>query len=197
VRGRKRLENWRLARSLNAGVAWRLAGRRPHRTFALAAYCALATACASTGSVPKPFPLPGAPSAGRPPDGVRPGTPIDDYALTATALRFRGTPYRNGGSDPSGFDCSGFTQYVFAQYGVRLPREVRDQYRLGRKVKARSIHAGDLLFFTTVAPGASHVGIAVDTDQFVHAPTTNGVVRVERLSQPYWKRRFVGARRIQ
>jgi cell wall-associated NlpC family hydrolase len=113
-----------------------------------------------------------------------------------TALSLRGTPYRNGGSDPSGFDCSGFTQYVFAQYGVELPREVREQYRVGKSVDADDLVPGDMLFFATTDPGPSHVGIAIGGDEFVHAPSTTGVVRVEHLSSSYWSPRFLGARRL-
>ena len=118
-------------------------------------------------------------------------------ALVRTALRLAGAPYRDGGADPAGFDCSGFTQYVFARHQVALPREVRDQFALGEPVPPGAIEPGDLLFFTTVAPGASHVGIAVDADRFVHAPSSRGVVRIERLSAPYWASRFVGARRVR
>jgi len=121
---------------------------------------------------------------------------VDTYALVGTALSLRGAPYRNGGADPQGFDCSGFTQYVFAQYGMSLPREVRDQFEEGKSVKANDLTAGDLLFFTTVAPGPTHVGIAIGGDQFVHAPSSTGVVRVERLSSTYWSTRYLGARRI-
>jgi cell wall-associated NlpC family hydrolase len=102
----------------------------------------------------------------------------------------------DGGADPKGFDCSGFTQFVFAQYGLRLPRAVRDQFKLGKTVNAEELKPGDLLFFSTTEPGASHVAIAVGTDQFVHAPSSTGAVRVERLSAGYWAQRFVGARRI-
>ncbi len=129
-----------------------------------------------------------------PPSLVRPSA--DAYAVTGTALSLRGTPYRNGGSDPNGFDCSGFTQYVFAQHGIALPREVRDQYRLGTSVKPDQLVAGDLLFFTTTDPGASHVAIAIGGDEFVHAPSSTGVVRVERLGSSYWSPRFLGARRV-
>jgi cell wall-associated NlpC family hydrolase len=122
---------------------------------------------------------------------------VDGYALVGTALSLRGAPYRNGGADPQGFDCSGFTQYVFAQYGVSLPREVREQFEQGKSVKGgEELAAGDLLFFTTVAPGATHVGIAIGGDQFVHAPSSTGVVRVERLSASYWSARYLGARRF-
>jgi cell wall-associated NlpC family hydrolase len=108
----------------------------------------------------------------------------------------RGTPYRNGGSDPTGFDCSGFVKYVFEQYGIAMPRDVRRQFEVGANVDAPSLEPGDLVFFSTVAPGASHVGIAVGGDQFVHAPSSTGVVRVERLSAQYWSTRFVGAKRV-
>jgi cell wall-associated NlpC family hydrolase len=121
---------------------------------------------------------------------------FDGYALVGTALSLRGSPYRNGGADPSGFDCSGFTQYVFRQYGISLPRDVREQYRLGKTVKSEELTAGDLIFFTTIDPGVSHVAIAVGGDEFVHAPSSSGVVRVERLNSTYWAPRYVGARRV-
>jgi cell wall-associated NlpC family hydrolase len=63
-------------------------------------------------------------------------------------------------------------------------------------VEARDIAPGDLLFFTTVAPGPSHVGIATSPREFVHAPSASGVVRVEQLGAPYWASRFLGARRL-
>ncbi len=152
--------------------------------------------CASSGALPRPFPVPR--GGGGPPSttGTPPGGAPNGYAISSAALAFKGIPYRNGGSDPSGFDCSGLTQYVFAEYGIALPREVRDQYRVGRPVNAADLAPGDLLFFSTVKGGASHVGIAIGSDQFVHAPSSRGVVRVERLSSPYWRRRFIGARRI-
>jgi peptidoglycan DL-endopeptidase CwlO len=166
-------------------------------------------ACASTGQVytPKPFPMPGdkpnAPAT-PPPAPSSPGRPVPDtdtgaadgYALSSTALSLRGAPYRNGGIDPSGFDCSGFVRYVFGQHGVSLPRETRDQYRVGKKVDPQRLEPGDLVFFSTVAPGASHVGIAIGGNQFIHAPSEKGVVRVENLSGQYWSTRFIGAKRV-
>ena len=186
---------------------------RRARLLLVVAAAALACACASTGATPRPFPTPGPrPPAAAPPtqDGSPPPPPgvppqrasapatpvVDTYALTGTALTLRGTPYRNGGTDPRGFDCSGFTQYVFAQHGIALPRDVRDQWDIGKRVKPEEIAPGDLLFFATVAPGASHVGVALGGDEFVHAPSSAGVVRVERASATYWAARFVGARRI-
>ncbi len=166
-------------------------------------------ACASTGAVPRPFPYPGGSPAGAsqadprrnapesPEEPGLEGTRAEGYAVTSTALALRGAPYQNGGTDPrSGFDCSGFTQYVFAQHGFSLPREVRDQYRLGETVKPEDVAAGDLLFFTTTAPGPTHVAIALGGDEFIHAPSSTGVVRVEHLSASYWSQRFLAAHRI-
>ena len=113
-------------------------------------------------------------------------------------MGLRGTPYRNGGTDPStGFDCSGFVQWVFAQHGIHLPRDVEMQYGAGKKIDVNDLHPGDLIFFHTDGNGASHVGLAIGGDEFVHAPSSRGVVRVERFSTTYWRRRIVGARRIE
>lgn len=153
-----------------------------------------ASACASGGGVPRPG-LPGsAPAAGR--EAAHDAEALG-HLLVATALDLRGVPYRNGGTDARGFDCSGLVAYVFRQYGLSVPRQTSAQFDMGRKVDRDKIQPGDLVFFSTVAPGASHVGIAVDDDEFVHAPSSRGVVRVERLTLPYWQRRFVGARRVR
>jgi cell wall-associated NlpC family hydrolase len=117
-------------------------------------------------------------------------------AVVHTALMYLGTPYRNGGSDPAGFDCSGLVQYVFARHGEVLPREVREQFQRGRTVDLDEVAAGDLVFFETVSRGASHVGIALGDGRFVHAPSSRGVVRVEPYTATYWAKRFVGARRL-
>jgi cell wall-associated NlpC family hydrolase len=73
---------------------------------------------------------------------------------------------------------------------------VSEQFRAGRQVAGPQLEPGDLVFFTTVTSGASHVGIAIGGDEFVHAPSGAGEVRVERISAPYWATRFVGARRV-
>jgi cell wall-associated NlpC family hydrolase len=167
---------------------------------ALAGLSLLAAACASTGAVPRPFPLPAGSAASPPPATTPPrdvvGTPADGYTIAGTALALRGAPYRNGGADPTGFDCSGFTQYVFGQHGVTLPRGVMEQFRSGKAVSPDTLAAGDLIFFRTLAVGPSHVAIAIGGDEFVHAPSTSGVVRVEHLSASYWSQRFMGARRV-
>jgi peptidoglycan DL-endopeptidase CwlO len=163
-------------------------------------------ACASSGAKPRPFPVPGASAdspAGEPrasePRASEPRVPSPEPRvanLIDTALDLRGTPYKNGGTDPDGFDCSGFTQYVFAKHGIVLPRETREQFEVGEKIKPNDIQVGDLVFFHTVASGASHVGIALNDDEFVHAPSSAGVVRVEHLSSAYWSKRFIAARRV-
>ena len=159
---------------------------------------ALTAACASKGNLkPQPFPLPAGSSSAPPPTAVPLPTRPPQTTLIDTALSFRGTPYRNGGSDPAGFDCSGFTQWVFAHHGVALPREVEEQFKVGKKITVDDLKAGDLVFFHTVSRGASHVGIFVADDQFVHAPSSKGVVRVERINSSYWASRFVGGRRVQ
>jgi cell wall-associated NlpC family hydrolase len=146
----------------------------------------LAGACAGRAPAP-PTALPS-----------RPVSPREAEAVVQAALAFQGVPYRNGGSDPrSGFDCSGLVQYVYAQAGVGLPRETRYQYLAGRAVDRDEIEPGDLVFFRTVSDGASHVGIAIDGDRFVHAPSSRGVVRVERLEAAYWRSRYLGARRLR
>ena len=77
-----------------------------------------------------------------------------------------------------------------------MPRQVRDQFRIGKNVDRDRLEPGDLVFFSTVAPGASHVGIVIGGDQFIHAPSERGVVRVESLTHQYWAARFIGAKRV-
>lgn len=176
------------------------------RLLQIVAMCLVIGGCASTGAVPRPFPAPGGSSAGGEPRDptvstvpARPSGPVasaDGYSISSTALGLRGSPYRNGGDSPKGFDCSGLVQYVFAQHGVSMPREVRLQYQVGNRVDTAALEPGDLVFFTTNAPGVSHVGIIVGGDQFVHAPSDSGVVRVDHLSAPYWSLRFIGAKRV-
>ena len=162
-----------------------------------------ATACATTGATPRPFPVPGPsppPMAESP--VATPETSTDPYAISGTALSLRGAPYRNGGSDPSGFDCSGLVWYVFGHHGIPLPRTVTEQFQAGNRVDQSDLRPGDLVFFDTSEAGfqrshATHVGILIGGDEFVHAPSTMGQVRVERLGSSYWAPRFLEARRVQ
>jgi len=159
----------------------------------------LATGCAAKGTAATPRPFPGAtvpPRSSAPNEPVASPAPALVQPVISLALALRGTPYVNGGSEPSGFDCSGFVQWVFAQHGTALPREVKQQYRVGAAIESAEVRAGDLVFFETVAPGASHVGIALGGGEFVHAPSSRGVVRIERYTTGYWADRWVGARRV-
>jgi peptidoglycan DL-endopeptidase CwlO len=175
-------------------------GMRIYALVTLTVAAAWAAGCATTGAVPEPFPTPGgrSPRTSVPTPVATTGSAVrpDGYAITGTALALRGAPYRNGGADPRGFDCSGFVEYVFAQHGIVVPRTVEDLYRAATAVSATDIQPGDLVFFATTAAGPSHVGMAIGGDEFVHAPSAPGVVRVERLSRGYWAQRFLGARRM-
>jgi cell wall-associated NlpC family hydrolase len=118
--------------------------------------------------------------------------------LLDTALSLVGIPYRAGGDTPgTGFDCSGFVTWVFHQHGVALPRTVQALFEAGEAVAPDGDPgAGDLVFFETEGPGATHVGIALGDGRFVHAPSARGVVRAEPLAGTYWARRYLGARRV-
>ena len=165
-----------------------------------------AAGCASTAfQRPAPFPLPSRPGqAGDAPIARSPGPqPASDgnTALLETALGLLGTAYHLGGQDPaSGFDCSGLVRYVFAQHAIDVPRTVTEQFAMGRRIAPGEVRAGDLLFFTTTSPGPTHVGIALGSlsqGEFVHAPGTGGAVRVERFDTPYWRARWIGAKRLR
>lgn len=120
----------------------------------------------------------------------------DDVLIQAVGLI--GARYRFGGNRPeTGFDCSGFTSWVFAEAaGISLPRTAREQFaRSGPSVAADQLQAGDLVFFEQSRRGIDHVGIYVGEGRFVHAPSRGGRVRIDALSLPHWQRSFEGARR--
>jgi len=164
--------------------------------WAMASAVCAARAISPGGIYPSPFPT--APS----PASIRPdATPVRLHpiagAVLKTALRYQGVPYVWGGDNPaSGFDCSGFVRYVLAQHSVPAPRTAAEQYALGTRVDRRHVRAGDLVFFSTVSPGPSHVGLAISPAEFVHAPAASGVVRIEQMRSSYWTSRYVGARRV-
>ncbi len=117
-------------------------------------------------------------------------------AIVRTAQALLGAPYREAGTTPRGFDCSGLVWYVFAQNGISVPRDVRNLYRIGQPVPARAIKPGDLLFFSTTGRGATHVAIATGHNHFIHAPKSRTVVRIESLASTYWATRLLGVRRL-
>ncbi len=108
------------------------------------------------------------------------------------ARHFLGVQYVYGGASPSsGFDCSGFTRYVFAHFGVSLPHYTFAQFDLGRRVARSGLRPGDLVFFD----GVGHVGLYIGHDRFIHAPHTGTRVSVDRLSG-WYSGRYAGARRV-
>jgi cell wall-associated NlpC family hydrolase len=118
--------------------------------------------------------------------------------LIREALAARGTRYRWGGASRGGFDCSGFTRYLFARYaGITLPHSARAQAKLGKKISRDELKPGDLLFFRTYRRGISHVGLYIGDNKFVHAANTRRRVRVDSLDTAYYRNRFVTARRLR
>ncbi|MEB3101875.1 C40 family peptidase [Paenibacillaceae bacterium T2] len=115
--------------------------------------------------------------------------------LQQTVKELVGTPYKWAGTSTNGFDCSGFTQYVFKQFDTELPHYSKGQSYLGDKVEKSELRTGDLVFFNTGGFGISHVGIYIGDGKFVHASTDAGVV-ISRLDETYYAKRYVTARRI-
>lgn len=113
--------------------------------------------------------------------------------LVSSAMSFLGVPYVFGGVSPSGFDCSGFIQYVFASAGIVLPRMADEQYFA--TVRVDRPREGDLVFFETYCPGVSHVGMYLGRNEFIHASSNHGI-SVSSLDSEYWGPRYVGAGRV-
>ena len=118
--------------------------------------------------------------------------------LVLNAMGFMGIPYRFGGATPeAGFDCSGFVQYVFRQAaGLVLPRSSFEQIRQGVVVARDELQVGDLVFFNTMRATASHVGIYIGENRFIHAPSRGKTVEIVDLTNSYWQARYDGARRL-
>ncbi|MBS0514203.1 MAG: C40 family peptidase [Proteobacteria bacterium] len=117
---------------------------------------------------------------------------VADFALTLRDIR-----YRRAGRDPStGFDCSGFTHYVYNKtFGVELPYDAPSQYRDGEKIARDEMKMGDLVFFQ-VRNRITHVGIYMGDGRFIHSPSPGKRVRIDELASPYWAKRWAGARRV-
>jgi peptidoglycan DL-endopeptidase CwlO len=140
----------------------------------------------SAGSQPliQPVQPPGGGVGGAPP-------PPSNGGVVGIAMRYLGVPYVWGGASPAGFDCSGFTMYVYAQVGVSLPHNAAAQYGYGTPVSRSQLAPGDLVFFD----GLGHVGLYVGGGSFIHAPHTGDVVKISSLSG-WYAATFVGGRRL-
>jgi len=136
--------------------------------------------------------------AGRDWPVVAPADPAKANAVLMRAISLVGTPYRYGGNTPEGgFDCSGLVNYVYRDMlDMRLPRTSRDLASMqGPRIRPRELAGGDLVFFGSGGT-VSHVGIYVGEGRFVHAPSTGGTVRLDRLDGSWWRDHYSGARRL-
>jgi len=120
--------------------------------------------------------------------------PVPVTELVNHGLNLLGIPYVYGGTTSGGFDCSGYTQYVFKASGISLPRTAAEQFKVGASVSQEQLQVGDLVFFTTYAAGASHVGIYIGGGSFIAA--SNSGVSISSLSSDYYSSRYLGARRV-
>jgi cell wall-associated NlpC family hydrolase len=115
--------------------------------------------------------------------------------VVASAQAQLGTPYRYGGSDSRGFDCSGLVYYAHRQAGVHIPRTAAGQLTRTRPVSRAALRPGDVVFFRTDAK-RTHTGIYIGEGRFIHAPSTGKTVSYDRLDDSYWKQRFLGGGRF-
>ncbi len=127
--------------------------------------------------------------------GVSRGSAGAARRLISRAFEYVGVPYVFGGTTPWGFDCSGFTQYVFRQIGISIPRTADTQYYNYPKVSSRNLQPGDLVFFETYEPGPSHVGIYIGNGKMLQAGSSTGVT-VSDVFGGYWGARYIGAARV-
>ena len=126
--------------------------------------------------------------------------PVSGHDILRSARRFMGTPYVWGGTTPKAFDCSGFVQYVFAEYGISLPRTAKEQAGIGQAPRAGDLRPGDLLFFYG-GQGAQHIAIYVGGDTIIHASSAARRVRLDVLSGPrtretWFRKRLIAVRRV-
>jgi cell wall-associated NlpC family hydrolase len=130
---------------------------------------------------------------------ARSGSSVLDHIAeraAAHATAMVGKPYLYAGNTPAGFDCSGLVQYSYAQSGVNIPRHTRALREASQPVSMDEVRRGDLIFFDERGVKLSHVALYLGGGRFVHAPSSGGRVRIDELQSPYWRERFVEARRV-
>lgn len=150
------------------------------------------TTPAETTATPFDQSLPSTTNPSQPQQPPTTAPPARYGGVVAIAMRYLGVPYVWGGASPStGFDCSGFTMYVYAQIGVSLPHYTGDQWQMGTAVSRDQLQPGDLVFFD----GLGHEGIYIGNNQFIHAPHTGDVVKISSISG-WYADTYVGARRL-
>lgn len=115
--------------------------------------------------------------------------------IVTSAQKYMGVPYVWGGTTPDGWDCSGYTQYVMKENGISIPRTAAEQYSKGVAVDKANLKVGDMVFFTTYKPGASHVGFYMGDGKFIHASSAAKQVTINSLSEDYYTEHYIGARR--
>lgn len=120
----------------------------------------------------------------------------DTSSVVSKAKSYIGSSYVYGGSSPSGFDCSGFTSYVYKQFGVNLSRTAAGQYNNGTSIDRGSLQAGDLVMFGPSASNINHVGIYIGGGQIVHAANKSRGVTIDTINSGYYNNNYVGARRV-
>jgi cell wall-associated NlpC family hydrolase len=165
----------------------------------LLAVCIPASACAAAPiAITAESPASSAAWGPGTPPVVRASLPLRGAAFTVTvvrqALRYLGRPYKWSGIGAGGFDCSGLVVQVFTALGMPLPHSSSGQYQAGTAVPAALLGPGDLVFFHTYTSGPSHVGIYLGARRFIHASVSRGVI-VSSMDEPYYRTRYLGARR--
>lgn len=117
--------------------------------------------------------------------------------VTQIARSLLDTPYRFGGTTPQGFDCSGFINYVFRKgAGLSLPRTTEELSQAGKPVPIPDLRPSDLVYFRIERQKPLHIGIYLGNGRFIHAPSSQGKVNIQRLDLDYWRARYLGARRV-
>lgn len=130
------------------------------------------------------------------PSGATTPSVVKQDKVLTEVLGLIGTPYSYSGNDEKGIDCSGFTGKVYEKsMGIKLPRSTDEQYKVGKDISSEKLEFGDLVFFNTTGKNPSHVGIYIGDDLFAHSSLSVGVT-VSSLQSTYYKKRYVGARRV-